>query len=136
MQPTPEQREEVMRILGVSHNDLQACLRCPSFEIAVERLGELKARAKKNYKRAAFDLHPDRTGGDATKAALFTCLRAALTELEKIELKRRPPQPSIPTIMPGISINIIRGGAWGNTTTATNATTGTSTIHFGWTGAW
>ncbi len=78
--------------LGLTKEDIQAPLH-RSMEQAQRMLAELKARTKKVYKRKALELHPDRTGGDETKAALFVKLTRVMEELEKLQLEPvwRPP---------------------------------------------
>ncbi len=59
------------------------------------RLEELKRLAKKRYRELAFELHPDRTGGDEGKTAQFREVTAAHDWLQRVRLTpapaRRPP---------------------------------------------
>lgn len=54
------------------------------------RLIELKSLAKKNYKLAALELHPDRTNNDLIKSEIFTKLGYVMQEIESLELHIKP----------------------------------------------
>lgn len=65
-------------LLGLSPDDLRA-LR--GGETAISALRE---KAKKGYRKAAHRLHPDKTGGDETKAADFRLLADFMAELDRM----------------------------------------------------
>jgi hypothetical protein len=91
--PSPIHPQDVQRALvalGVSQQDFETIRRVP-FPQAQTLLQELKTKARRNYKKLAFELHPDRTQGDETKAQLFVLLGHVLGELDKTTV--RPPQP-------------------------------------------
>ncbi len=83
---------EALRELGVRlPEDLDAVRHAPSFEAGQAKLAELKERARRNFKHLAFELHPDRTGGDPEKTERFKRIAQAHGEVEKLQLQRRPP---------------------------------------------
>ncbi len=85
---------QALRDLGVSQNDFVAIQREPIVR-AREMLTELKARAKKNFKRLVSELHPDKTNGDEEKTRRFKIVSSVMTELEKIQVQERPPAPPV-----------------------------------------
>lgn len=76
--------------LQLNPHEVDALQRMP-YEHAVPRLKAIQERVKARYKKLAFELHPDRTGGDSVKTKLFS----DVTELNKKiqELQVRPPPP-------------------------------------------
>ena len=84
---------EMLRDLGVNYPaDLQAIERMP-FELGVKALDALKERARKNYRKLAFELHPDRTSNDPVKTERFKLLAQVREKLEKMSLRRAVPMP-------------------------------------------
>ena len=85
-----ERVQELLALIGLSADDF-ARIRAEADEGRARALLEdLQARAKRGYKRAALDLHPDRTGGDADKAATFAELGPLVAEIEALRVVRRP----------------------------------------------
>lgn len=80
--------------LGVTPHAIHA-IRMAPFPKAVEMLKELKELAKRNYKRLAFELHPDRTGNDPDKSAKFAFVTTVWKEVEKMEVRQPPPPPQV-----------------------------------------
>jgi hypothetical protein len=74
--------------LGVTRVDLDRVQRTP-YPASKAILDELKSRVRSNWKRLAFDLHPDRTGNDPDKTALFTMLNQVQREFESLEIQPR-----------------------------------------------
>jgi len=92
----------------VSQQDFDTIRRVP-FPQAQTLLQELKAKARRNYKRLAFELHPDRTQGDEAKAQLFVLLGQVLTELDKTTM--HPPPPPTP-VVPFINFTAVGASTW------------------------
>jgi hypothetical protein len=86
----PVKIQEAMRELGVLPADVEKLQRMAVFEEATAWLDELKDRVRKNFKRLAFELHPDRTGGDLEKTALFKLYGTVKDDFEKLQVQRRP----------------------------------------------
>jgi hypothetical protein len=85
--------------LGVNYPaDLQAIERMP-FELGGKALEELKERARKSYRKLAFELHPDRTGNDPEKTERFRTLATVYEKIEKMTLRRAPQMPPQPIII-------------------------------------
>lgn len=79
--------------MGVTPEDLGRLRTLPYAE-AVRFLGELKGRAKRGWKKLAFQLHPDRTGNAPESTLEFRELTAAREMFEGMEV--RPPPPVRP----------------------------------------
>jgi hypothetical protein len=56
----------------------------------VQAFQDCKARAKTNFRKLAFELHPDRQGGDEAR---FKELAGIWNRLKDIEISLQPPQP-------------------------------------------
>lgn len=83
---------EALRELGFRvPEDIEAVRREPTFEAAQAKLAELQECVRKNFRQLAFELHPDRTGGDPEKTARFKALVQARDEIEKLRLRRPAP---------------------------------------------
>jgi hypothetical protein len=76
---TDAQIAEVMTGLGLTRDDLRRV------RTNQRALDALRSRIKKAYKRLVLTLHPDRTGGDPEKAALFQLATEVVQEIEKME---------------------------------------------------
>jgi hypothetical protein len=63
------------------------------FPHAVEGLKRIQEHAKPQYKKLAFELHPDRTGGDESKTRMFSEVTAANKWLQELKINPPPPQP-------------------------------------------
>lgn len=90
----------VLGHLGITPADLESLRRLPHEE-AVKELAALKDKVRRQWKRAAFELHPDRTGGDPEKTALFQALSSAKEVFENFQIPEPTfyikPKGSIPT---------------------------------------
>jgi len=84
--------QQAVQALGITPADFDA-IRRASFPQAQDMLQALKDRAKKNYKRLVFELHPDRTGNDPGKTELFKILGQVITDIEKLQVQPPPPPP-------------------------------------------
>lgn len=82
MSYTDAQLKAVMEMLGVSARELRAA------RSNGRQLEALKRQVKRAYRHAAFELHPDRTGGDPARTDLFRLLSETVEEIQAIE-----PQP-------------------------------------------
>lgn len=114
--------------LGVTPMDIERIRQTP-FPQSVAILDELKARVKTNWKRLAFELHPDRTGNDPVKTEEFKGLTLVRDDFEKLRVEPRPqpmPQPIRGVVMvPFIRVPGQQGPpsyAARPTTTASNTT--------------
>jgi hypothetical protein len=90
---------------------MHALLRMPPDAAAV-KLDELKERVRKNFRRLALELHPDRTGGDPVKTERFKLLVSVKDEFEKLQLAPSPAHPQIvrpPTAPP---VRVVRVVSW------------------------
>ena len=125
----PAKVQAILRDLGVSPVELEALRQC-SLEEGRRKLDELKERVRKNYKRLAFELHPDRTGNDSEKTEKFKLLGAIRDDFEKLQLNAQPRPMSIPVGVP-MSVRIVpqsfRVVSWAAHSTAAARATGTTT---------
>lgn len=71
--------------LGVTESDLQRLTQVP-YQEALKLLEALKEKVRRNWKRWAFELHPDRTGGDTQKTDLFQRLTGVRERFEQLTL--------------------------------------------------
>lgn len=81
--------------LGLTPEHFEEVRHCPSAEAAERVLSEMKALAKRNYRKASKLLHPDLTGNDPEKAALFRLLSEVVQEVEKLKITVPQPPPRI-----------------------------------------
>jgi hypothetical protein len=112
------ERELVLGLseLGITPQQIQAAIRgARTLPEANERLDAIKADARRAFKRKALELHPDRTGGDSEKEALFKKLQHVVEAFSKISVRVQQPRPQ-----PAIQIRVYTGGF--NTSTTTSAT--------------
>jgi hypothetical protein len=115
--------QAVLRDLGVEPTELEALRRCPLAE-GQRKLAELKERVHKNYRRAAFELHPDRTGNDSVKTERFKLLATIRDDFEKLQLA-----PAQPRYVPMPVPQVIRIVSWASASSAfRNASTATTTV--------
>lgn len=123
----PAKIQGVMRDLGVAPADVDALRRMP-FEAAVKHLEELKERVRKNFKRLALELHPDRTGGDAEKTERFKVVSSIKDEFEKLQIRPVPVRPPpVVTVAPPPPVRVVRVVTWTSAGAAyTSRATGTT----------
>jgi len=122
---TPTLAAEMLRSLGVQYPaDFRAVEQMP-FEQGVKALDELKERIRKNYRKLAFELHPDRTGNDPEKTERFKALAQLWGQVEKMQLRRAPPQPPQQVIF----VQVAFRHPFSTMNVSTN--TGASTTNFG-----
>lgn len=76
--------------LGVHPQDLENLRRIP-YQHAVEGLKKIQEGVKPQYKKLALELHPDRTGGDESKAKLFSEITMANKWLQDLQMAPPPP---------------------------------------------
>jgi hypothetical protein len=122
--------EAALPELGLSLDEMRRALahaRTP--EQASKALEEVKATAKRNWKRRAFELHPDRNNGDPDKAEQLKKLNAAMMTIDKLRVvARRPPPPPRPTV----TINFVNQGfgGWGGFSNASSTSSATTSTGF------
>lgn len=78
--------------LGVPPQSLEDLRRVP-FPQAAEALKRIQDDAKPRYKKLAFELHPDRTGGNEAKTRMFSEVTAANKWLQELRIQPPAPQP-------------------------------------------
>lgn len=108
---TQEEELQLLAMLGLCPADFQRVTRMPTYERGLEELDALKDRARRAFRKASLQLHPDQNGGDAEKTAQFMKLNEFVQKL--YNLKLRP--PAAPPIIQGFSTSIGTGAT--NTTT-------------------
>lgn len=106
------QEIQAYRLLGITEAELKDISKL-SFRDAEALLQKLKIKAKKNYKRLAFELHPDRNGGDETKTALYCLLTRVQHDFDKREARPpvyeiRPVTESVKSAKPSMQVNMRR----------------------------
>ena len=129
----PQDAQRALVALGVTPRDLDAVRQAPIVR-AGPLLQGLKANARRQYKRLALELHPDRTQGDEAKTEFFKLLGLVLAEFLKVSVKAAPPQrpaihvhyytqPATSTTQP-TTWQQVRSSAWtGSGTTSTSSFT-------------
>jgi DnaJ domain len=79
MSYTDAQLKAVMEMLDITAPELrQACRNGHQLEA-------LKRRVKRAYRHAAFELHPDRNGGDPVRTDLFRLLSETVEAIQALE---------------------------------------------------
>lgn len=106
--------------LGLSQQDLLRLGADNDFEKAKAEIAELRERARKGYKRAAFELHPDRTGNDQAKTDLLIMAKRVLDALMTLEVVPVRPRPQP---VPVVRVWVTQSGATGTGTVTANYTT-------------
>ena len=94
----------------------------------VQAFEDCKALACDNFKRLAFEMHPDR-GGDEER---FKELSATWTRLKAVEIRPRPkasPQP-FPQVRTVVQIFTVEAGYTQTQGTGSGTPSGTTTIHW------
>lgn len=87
--------------MGLTAEEFIEVREAPTLQERTRLLDALKAKAKKAYTRLAFQLHPDRTGNDPEKTALFRLLTQVKADIEALEPARLPiPQPQPIVVVP------------------------------------
>lgn len=115
--------QQAVQALGITPADLDA-IRLAPFPQAQALLQSLKDRAKKNYRRLAFELHPDRTGNDPAKTELFKILGRVITDIEKLQVRPPPPPPQYVVRQVQVPLQ------WVQVARTVNGTTTTTTAGF------
>ena len=125
---------EMLRMLGVNLPVNFRTIEQMPFVEGLLALEALKERVRKNYKKLAFESHPDRTGNDPEKTERFKMATAVRDKIEKVRLRRAPPPPP-PMPVPVIHVQRVYFHPFANMNINTSATTSTTT-HFGPGGPW
>jgi len=95
-----EETERILRAMGLTAEDFIEVRRATTVESRKCLLDALKTKAKKGYTRLAFELHPDRTGNDPEKTALFRTLVEVKADIDALDPDRFPaPEPSKPPVV-------------------------------------
>lgn len=82
-------------VFGITQVDLRHVQAAPSLDEAAVRLDALKARARKELRRLAIDLHPDRNGNDPVKTERLKALTELLSKFSAVQVKLAPAQPAM-----------------------------------------
>jgi hypothetical protein len=90
---TDTQIQAALAHLQVGPADFQQVSALPTFEARCQGLEDLKGRIRKNFKKAALELHPDRTGDDPGKTEIFKVLAQFVDQVD--QLRVRQPQPPV-----------------------------------------
>ena len=104
MSPSLAALEDLLLALGVQPAEIQRLYTLPHDE-ASRHLGVLKERVRQNWRKLAFELHPDRTGNDPQKTERFRALLALKSKFEQMTLPeprpaRSEPVPTYATVTP------------------------------------
>jgi len=91
MLPSLAALEDLLLALGVQPVEIQRLYTLPHDE-ASRHLGVLKERVRQNWRKCAFELHPDRTGNDPQKTERFRALLILKDKFEQMTLPE--PQPA------------------------------------------
>ena len=89
---------QALRELGICVPEDFDRLRSMPFQAARCRLVELKERVKKEFRRLALELHPDRTNGDEVKTERFKLMIKVKEAVEALQVQS-PPPPVIPVVV-------------------------------------
>lgn len=93
MKPTDAQLSKAMQLLSLTPNDFRVIEQAPSFEAGQQMLAGLKERVKKQFRKVALELHPDRTNNDPAKTDDFKLVSAVVDDIERLAFSRPPPRP-------------------------------------------
>jgi hypothetical protein len=88
---TNAQAFRAMQLLNLTQEDFRSIERAPTFEVGQQMLVVLKDRVKKQFRKVALELHPDRTNNDPVKTDEFKLVAAVVDDIEKLNLSRPPP---------------------------------------------
>jgi hypothetical protein len=92
MTMTPSHGQALLRQLGVEVEDVERLHRVPHRD-AIKLLNVLKEKVRRNWKKLAFELHPDRTGNDPAKTRLFRDLNTLREKFEQMQVLAPPVTP-------------------------------------------
>jgi len=106
--------------LGITEADVMGIRSAPSLVEANKRLQALRDRVKKQWRKLAFELHPDRTEGDEDKEKLFKLLSGVVDKLD--DTKVLPPMRPRPR--PRRRVVWQQPIMWTDSTNATSTSTG------------
>jgi DNA-directed RNA polymerase specialized sigma24 family protein len=120
MKLSDAQISRAMQLLRLTPEDFRVIERAPSFEEGQRRLAVLKERVKKLFRKAAMELHPDRTNNDPAKTDDFKLVSAVVEDIERLAFSRPPPPP--PQRMVFIRMHVHGFSSSGATTTSTSFT--------------
>lgn len=93
MKLTDAQALRAMQLLNLSQEDFRSIEQAPTLEAGQQMLAALKERMKKQFRKVALELHPDRTNNDPVKTDEFKLVAAVVDDIEKLGLHRPPPRP-------------------------------------------
>ena len=103
MTPNLDVIQDLLRHLGVLPTEVEN-LYTLAYPEATKLLGVLKDRVRRNWRKLAFELHPDRTNNDPEKTRQFRALLALKDRFEQLTLpepRSAHPDPStLYTTMP------------------------------------
>lgn len=84
-----------MQLLGVQQTDFRSIETAASFDAGVQQLEALKLRVKKQFRKLALELHPDRTNNDPAKTEDFKLVSAVVDEIDRLVFRPPPPPPQL-----------------------------------------
>lgn len=90
MKLTDAQLQRALLLLRIKQDDFTDIVNAPTMAEGQQRLAELKARVKKQFRTLAFDLHPDRTNNDPAKTDDFKLVSVVAEDLQEVELRPKP----------------------------------------------
>lgn len=111
---SPEVMFAGLQRLGVHQGFFHAVQTARTLDAAMELLRGAQATAKKEFRKLAMELHPDRNGGDQQKTEEFMHLTEVLRQFEDLTI-----QP-MQAVQPRVVIRFYNGGP---SVTSTSAST-------------
>jgi hypothetical protein len=108
----------VMRKICIPKQKIVSFMNAETFEDAENLLSEIKIVAKKNWKKMAFELHPDRNGGDSSE---FIRVKDAYDIVMKVRIVK-------PTVVRTVFVRSYCTGGYGTGDYYTSTTTSV----YGW----
>lgn len=84
---------DALTLLQVASDHLLRLRRAKSYTEACKAMEALQKEAARQFKRKAFELHPDRTGNDPAKTEEFRKLTEAIEVVRKMRVQKRAKRP-------------------------------------------
>lgn len=119
-----QEQARAFQALGVTQSAIDA-IRGSAFPVAKQLLVQLQDQVHKMYRTLALELHPDRTGGDHEKEALFKLVSRVHDEFMKLSVRPLQPQPMIRVVYVHVQQPFV-------TTSATTTVTSTTSTGSAW----
>ena len=112
-----------LSVFGITQADIQHVQAAPSLDEAAVRLDLLKGRARKELRKLAIDLHPDRNGNDLVKTERLKTLTELLSKFTAVQVKLAPAPPVM-------RVYVVQHGMYGSY--AGTASAATTTAGYTW----